>query len=160
MKNSYKIVTVFLLLLLFISAQTMYSQTMNVILNNGSTQNYPMLSTSKVYFSSNNLVFADSNTSTPIDQIRKITFTASTDVENPKDSLTQLILFPNPAKNILTLSTSLTDESYTVYIMSVTGALVFSTSVNSSNTSINVAHLSSGVYFVKVNGLTAKFIKL
>lgn len=58
-------------------------------------------------------------------------------------------LFPNPAKNIITLKLNETDEGI-VHFYNVLGALVFSEKINDIITLIDVSSLDDGVYFAVI----------
>lgn len=60
-------------------------------------------------------------------------------------------VFPNPATTVLNIQNMTTDSIKTIDIYSVNGTLVKSIKPAESLTSISVADLQSGVYFVKVN---------
>lgn len=136
-----------------------HAQTMNILLTNGNSQNYSITSSSKIYFSSSNLVFNNVSSSTPIDQIRKITFTTASKVENVNTNGIQLTLSPNPAKDYIVLSNA-PEGKNTISIYSMTGATMLITSLHSSSSTVDISTLPKGMYVVKIQTLTAKFIKL
>lgn len=75
-----------------------------------------------------------------------------------------LSINPNPANNFVTISLMAEPtETTTVYIINALGEIVLTEKVTSSNTTLNIDNLTSGIYFVKVeskNGsATKKFIK-
>jgi hypothetical protein len=85
-----------------------------------------------------------------------VTFKAATGIEEV--SATKLLVYPNPVKDKLHINL-LGFENLTglnVQIFDVAGKLI--TNHLPLNT-INVSHLSAGVYFVKIGDKTAKFVK-
>jgi len=64
----------------------------------------------------------------------------------PNTNISELILYPNPVKNSLTISTTAKIEKTEIY--SITGVLVSRTVANIKT--IDMSHLSSGSYLVKV----------
>ena len=86
--------------------------------------------------------------------------TANTnDLENKLFSV-----YPNPVTNdILHINNLNTIENYKISIFNALGELVYSNTINNTNSSININKLTSGVYFVnlnnKTNNYTQKFIK-
>ncbi len=73
------------------------------------------------------------------------------------------LLYPNPAQKIITLQLKNREiENISVSIFDVTGKKIFSNSVNSLTTEINISDLSSGLYFVslKQNGKNIGYQKL
>jgi hypothetical protein len=73
-------------------------------------------------------------------------------------NVSKLVLYPNPANTAITLASS--DRIYHVLINNLLGQTVYCREYNSDQVQINVANLSSGVYFVKINGIDVKkFVK-
>lgn len=76
----------------------------------------------------------------------------------PGFALAKTALYPNPASSTLYVKSDTAFSSYTVY--DVTGkVIVQNNNVASDAASINVEGLAPGVYFVKVNNQSLKFIK-
>lgn len=59
-----------------------------------------------------------------------------------------ILIFPNPAKDVLHIN--YTDLIKHVSIFNTNGRLVYSNNINNRETSINIAHLSKGIYFVQI----------
>jgi beta-glucanase (GH16 family) len=74
-----------------------------------------------------------------------------------------LVLFPNPVSEILTLKTNGNLLGATVSICSLIGQELDSFKLNSEETSLNISNYQSGIYILKVNSRTGiqnyKFIK-
>ena len=72
-----------------------------------------------------------------------------------------LKFYPNPVKDILTISDVKEISSYTIY--DISGKQVLSNSAKSSKLELNVSQLKPGMYIVKANSdgvlKTFKFIK-
>jgi hypothetical protein len=68
------------------------------------------------------------------------------------EEISNLSIYPNPAKNTLTIDGDYT--SATIY--NVFGKLVLTTDYQKT---IDVSALSNGIYFIKVDNTTIKFIK-
>lgn len=69
-------------------------------------------------------------------------------------------LYPNPTSNVLNLKAdnSITNQPYS--ISDVLGKVVLKGKLNEGDTTINVEHLTKGIYFIKVaNNKASKFIK-
>lgn len=73
----------------------------------------------------------------------------------------EFILYPNPAKDILNISTKNQTEIQSVEIYNIVGQVVIA--IPNSTTAIDVSNLETGTYFVKVNtekgSTTTKFVK-
>ena len=65
-------------------------------------------------------------------------------------------LYPNPATSVVMLNA---EQAAEAQIMDMAGRMVMVVNVNEGENAINVAELSNGVYFVKMNGTVVKFIK-
>ena len=74
--------------------------------------------------------------------------------EDAAPSSTEIKLYPNPAKNILTL-TNTSNEEYKIYDMS--GRLVNGGNLESGT--VNVNKLTNGTYIIQIAGFTKQFIK-
>jgi hypothetical protein len=72
-----------------------------------------------------------------------------------------LHIFPNPANDFLHINIHPTSERIKIEIINSFGIVALHQTVNQNNgnVTISIADLSPGVYFVKINGLTQKFIK-
>lgn len=60
-------------------------------------------------------------------------------------ALSQLVMYPNPATNNLTIS-SMDNTEYEVSIVDIQGRILQTTTLDSSETNINVSSLSTGMY--------------
>lgn len=65
-------------------------------------------------------------------------------------------LYPNPANDVLRINA---EANAMVEIIDMAGRKVMSVNVTEGENVINVAELTSGVYFVKMNGAVVKFVK-
>ncbi len=66
-------------------------------------------------------------------------------------------IFPNPSTNRVTLNSMLDNlEEYKVNIVSITGAIVYSSEFI-SNTTIDITNLSKGVYFVTIRNKNSNY---
>lgn len=74
--------------------------------------------------------------------------------EDAAPSSTEIKLYPNPVKNILTL-TNTSNEEYKIYDMS--GRLVSGGNLESGT--VNVNKLTNGIYVIQIPGFTKQFIK-
>jgi hypothetical protein len=68
----------------------------------------------------------------------------------------ELKIYPNPANTFVNLNTNVnSDEVYSVQVYSNSGMMVYQSTPektnNTFNTTINISHYASGLYFVKIN---------
>lgn len=87
--------------------------------------------------------------------------TSIEDIDNP---FSQLLIYPNPAQNQLTISNLPVSFKGSVYVYNSTGQLIHSEQKNGLQVILQTGQLSSGVYFIQLkseNGqmTTKKFIK-
>lgn len=84
-----------------------------------------------------------------------------TTLDAPQFDLRNIVVYPNPVKDILNVSFDNAINSVSIYNM--VGQQVFTKSVNANEDTINVSGLTSGTYFVKVQAedkvKTLKIIK-
>lgn len=148
------------LILVLLNIDSGKAQSLVITQKDGTTTS-GLLNASKISFSGSNLIFATSNSvSFPfsISELRKITFTTnSSSISNENGAASALKVYPNPARDFIQLA-GLPAGGILVQIVRIDGSLVFSGAVEAS-ASIEIASLASGVYIVKANGQTSKFIK-
>ena len=75
--------------------------------------------------------------------------TPSVGVAEQVKNLTGVSLYPNPAKNEITIETSLTDNN-NIEILDVTGKLVSKASFSNNKITLSVADLENGIYFYNI----------
>ena len=85
-------------------------------------------------------------------------FVAEGKVNNVSSTSSQMMLYPNPASNELTVRSI--DNVTRVVITNMLGKTVFSTLCNSHQVHVDVADLPKGLYILKINGTeNKKFVK-
>ena len=70
-----------------------------------------------------------------------------------------IVLYPNPAQNIVYLKTDLLEHSTQLDIYTVDGTLMISKNIETNVTAIDISSLTAGLYFVKVNNAAYRIIK-
>lgn len=91
---------------------------------------------------------------TPIGRVKFSSFTVS--VPSMTTNFGKLAIYPNPASEVISIKVAAAAE---VSIIDVTGRVVATQRVTAGETQINIGRLNKGLYFVKANGFTGKFIK-
>lgn len=89
--------------------------------------------------------------------IQKMVFSTATKVQPVFETL--LSVYPNPATSYIFIK-NLTISQEPIKIFSTSGALVKSFDIKTSTQNLDISNLSKGLYFVRVNNLILKFIKL
>jgi hypothetical protein len=153
--------SVFLFLFL-LSAFSFAQTTIKVTYYTGTTQDYSIDTSGKLYFSGSNLLVKTTSSaadvSIPTAIIRKITFSstqlATQEIGANKD---QIKLYPNPSSDIIRI-TSDKKEALKVKIYSAEGRLMLNGTYQ-PNEDINISNFKEGFYLVQVNNTTLKLIK-
>lgn len=97
------------------------------------------------------LIFASSGSKVYIDNVY---FSSNVPMSVDENKLATVRMFPNPAKNTLTLSSQQNIENISIF--NVLGQLVKSAKVSANETTVDVSSLKSGMYVVQttINGKT------
>jgi len=69
-------------------------------------------------------------------------------------------VYPNPAQNELNLNLGVSFIGKTIFVVNMNGIIVQTVQVRTAVQKLNLSHLKSGMYFLKAEGLSEKFIKL
>jgi hypothetical protein len=64
---------------------------------------------------------------------------------------TNITLYPNPVKDILTVSIEHLDETSLLQVFNATGQMVYQTNVNEGSNTIDVSNWENSVYIIKIN---------
>lgn len=82
---------------------------------------------------------------------------STTDIEENKNSSNlALTIYPNPNKGLLNINTKTSNQ---INILSVTGRILFKSSINKGNNTIDISSFANGIYFITTtDGLTQKLI--
>lgn len=158
----YQIIFYLFVGILFFAPTKSAAQTNVFIETKTSNQTFSITDNGKLYFESGNLVINEngqSTTSVSLSDIKKITFKAegSSIAEDQIDGSLSIAVYPNPAENEIHLANVEFDKA-NIEIFSSIGKLVLKSQVNGAEP-IDISSLSSGIYFLKVNGQTVKIIK-
>ena len=116
----------------------------------------------KLYFSGNDLVvdfISGSDDVYAISALQKLYFDFAVSIMDPSITGDEISVHPNPAKEVIIVE-NLPVSGGELDIYSIDGRLVHRTEVISERESIDVNTWPDGLYLVKIQGLTAKFIKL
>jgi hypothetical protein len=106
-----------------------------------------------------NLNYFDGRSDTVIlTSIRKMYFNQLTALKKTSQSLTSILIYPNPVVETLYLK-NLPDGIHTVAIWNITGRKVMNVTLSSESCSIDVSTLASGFYFLRINSQTLRFSK-
>jgi hypothetical protein len=157
-----KLIGLFLILVSF--ALKVDGQTLVIKSIDGTENNKTLSSLKKFSFENNNLLlrYTDGSTeSFSIPAINKLYF-ESVPVGNnlilSNSDNTGVSVYPNPAKNVLYLK-NISDQNSTLLIYRIDGVLMNRIQISSDNNNVDVSKLKSGLYLLKLNKQTIKFIK-
>jgi hypothetical protein len=102
----------------------------------------------------------NSNGSTSGDVVYLSTYTVGPDVTTVDELANNFSFYPNPSNGVLNIENLAYDKASSVLVFNSNGQLVEEFTMNSEFASLNLTHLTKGIYFVKLNGQSAKMQKL
>lgn len=127
---------------------------------NGSNTTLVVSDLGKIYFDAEHM-YIDAGDGTVTDfavsDIKKLTFNSLYVGVDQLDNKSSVLIYPNPATNFIRIATD-EQQSIHVRLYALTGQLLSDTYCQ-PNEEVNISHLQSGIYFVKVNELTFKLLK-
>ena len=141
---------------LCVNAQT----EVTVLGTNGSSTTLVVSDLGKIYFSAERM-YVDAGDGTVSDfavsDIQKLTFNYLSSGVNSLEHHSSALVYPNPATSFIRIAT---DEQQILHVRlyALTGQLLSDTYCQ-PNEEVNISHLPSGIYFVKVNEVTYKLLK-
>jgi len=102
----------------------------------------------------------NSNGGTSGDVVYLSTYTVGPDVTGVDEVADDFRFYPNPSNGVLNIENPAFDKASSILIFNSTGQLVEEFEMSSEFASLNLTHLTKGVYFVKLNDQSAKMQKL
>lgn len=128
-----------------------------IMKNDGSTTDFVMNKSARIYYSDTQLQFFDGNEIVSINfsDIRKAYFTAPQNVEEIDNQ--QFVVYPNPAKDVLRISGIAENQEVTIY--TINGDVMMKL-IASEGCEINISDLRTGLYIIGVGNEFSKFIKM
>ena len=85
-----------------------------------------------------------------------VEITTDASVGIAENSKKQLRLFPNPAKEVLTINTT---ETVQDKVTELSGRVLMAGELSATNNTLNISALQNGMYLVHFNGQTLRFVK-
>lgn len=83
------------------------------------------------------------------------------DLGTKQNEVESVVMYPNPATNILTIGNLMSNETISIY--DLTGKLILSKTAANTSENIDTSHLTTGIYMISLNNgavtRTGKFIK-
>ena len=73
-------------------------------------------------------------------------------IKNINQAAITASLFPNPANDLLTVKTNITNSNYTISVTNILGQTICSLNTNNSEEKINTSNIPSGIYNVIISG--------
>ena len=130
---------------------------LTIMKNDGSTTDFVMNKSARIYYSDTQLQFFDGNEIVSINfsDIRKAYFTAPQNVEEIDNQ--QFVIYPNPAKDVLRISGIAENQEVTIY--TINGDVMMKL-IASEGCEINISDLRTGLYIIGVGNEFSKFIKM
>jgi hypothetical protein len=141
----------------------MMAQSLIVMTKDGAEEVKSLSAIQNFTFLNNNLVLGMSDKITEeigLSTIQKIYFKdVPQGIENKLVGAQKYIIYPNPVNDVIYLK-YLPDIDLTINIYRIYGVKMMQKELPSGNNSIDVNHLSSGIYILMINNQAIKFQKL
>jgi hypothetical protein len=155
----------FTLLFLLLVATVAGTQAQSLLLKTkeGTTITKPLGIVKRITFSNNSLLvnYLSGPVETyAISNISKLSFKMPPTGINPLEltASATIKIYPNPASETIYIQNA-PETDYTASVYQLNGVLMFTTTINSGNRSVDISFLPSGFYILKVNNQAFKFIK-
>ncbi|MDD5184570.1 MAG: T9SS type A sorting domain-containing protein [Paludibacter sp.] len=130
-------------------------------LNNGSETGTLLNSIDRITFSAGNVIFKNidnSSNSIMLSDISNLTFGLFSGITAIIPDKMSMVVYPNPANDFIQLK-NVPEGVLNIKIIRLDGAVLMNKQLLDKNQSIDISHLASGFYFLKVNNNTLKFTK-
>jgi len=151
-----------LLILMILPAVALQAQKLTLRLKNGNENTELLDNIQKLHFSQGQLLVdfkSGMEDAYSLADVQKIYFEGSVSVvENLNAFSDKLMIYPNPAGDIITV-TGFPEGTSRLSLYRMDGGLAISREITSSRETIEIGSLSSGLYFIHAAGFTTKFIK-
>lgn len=139
------------------------AQSMNIKSNIGNTSTIDLSTVESIVFRNNNIVVNKTDCGDNYFNLlysKKITFNETIEVDevNLPENTIAIAIFPNPVTNTLSIDTRL-DAYSNANIISSNGVILKSFEITDQHHKIDISTLPSGLYFIKIDDQTSKFIK-
>lgn len=151
-----------ILLSLLVSGTMMAQRSLNILFMDKTSTSKSVSAIQSITFSSGTMVVKSNANTTDAyatSNIRHLKFSTASEVNTTWADGASLTLFPNPVRNTLFLKNGKASTE-DVQIYGIDGALVMVAPFAQFEVGVDLSSLSSGIYFLKSNGKTLKFIKL
>lgn len=149
------------LILLSISYLKLSAQSMVVETTNGDLIAENLVSIQNLKFPNRIMVLRKSDSSTrsfSLLTIKKLYFSPESVNSVESTAIQKIAVYPNPSVDFIRIENAPVQET-NVSIYSVNGTKVLQKMISSADNEINVSRLQAGLYFIKMNAQTIKFIK-
>jgi hypothetical protein len=122
----------------------------------------PLNTISKIVFSKDNFEIKQNDGSEYVytfPSVAKISFSSTATGNLLVNNDDEIVLYPNPAQNVIYLKNTVTDNLQVV-IYNLSGCVLMSAILSNTGEGIDVSSLSKGFYLLKIKNKTFKFSKL
>ncbi len=83
----------------------------------------------------------------------------ATAINEKQNTINNINIYPNPAKNVLNIELAIENNETLIEVSNALGQIVLTQKLNNNKNVIDIANLTTGIYFIKANNTTKKFIK-
>jgi hypothetical protein len=155
-KSILTTIVVYSVLCLKLGAQSMIVET-----ENGVSAAENLNSIQNLKFPNKNLVLRKTDNSTRsfnLLSIKKLYFSQESVNSVINTDINEITIYPNPSVDVLRIENA-PEQNTSLSIYSINGTKILQTEISGTDNEINVSHLKTGMYFLKINSQTLKFIK-
>lgn len=90
--------------------------------------------------------------------VKKLYFSPETVSSVENTNIQSYIVYPNPSGDYIWIKDA-PDQETSISIYSINGTMILQTTISAASNEINVSQFQAGLYFIKMNTQTIKFIK-
>jgi hypothetical protein len=152
-----------MVIITWMTIQSVEAQSLIIKTKDGAEEVKSLSTIHNFTFLNNNLVLGMSDKITEeigLPTIQKIYFKdVPQGIENELADAQKYMIYPNPVNDVIHLK-DLPDVDLTTTIYRIDGVKMMQKELSSGNNSIDVNHLSSGIYIIMINNQAIKFQKL
>jgi hypothetical protein len=138
------------------------AQSMVIEVKNGNSITENLVSIQNLKFPNKNMVLRKTDNSTRsinLLSIEKLYFNKESvnSINSNKDEKV-ITIYPNPSPGIIKIDNAPVQKT-SISVYGINGIKMLQTFISSGNNEVNVSHFEAGMYFIKINSQTIKFIK-
>jgi hypothetical protein len=105
------------------------------------------------------VAYSNTNWSNGINNQTVFSLDCTSSLATDEYDIKQIAIYPNPTSSLFVIKFPNGASKYDIEIFDIQGKMVFSKKQLTTESTINITHLESGVYFLKINADTSSYLK-